>query len=80
MQISMRLSVILSLVFAAICFGVAITGFSSLGDIADPAQRADGQGFVLFWAFLGAVAAAFALLGFCILRTHTASANRDAEH
>jgi hypothetical protein len=70
MKISMRLSVILSVIFAAICFGVAITGFSSLGDIADPAQRADGQGFAWFWAFLGAVAAAFALLGMWMLRTH----------
>jgi hypothetical protein len=60
MKISMRLSVILSVIFAAI----------SLGDIADPAQRADGQGFAWFWAFLGAVAAAFALLGMWMLRTH----------
>lgn len=70
MKISMRLSVILSVTFAAICFGVAITGFSSLGDIADPAQRADGEGFAWFWAFLGAVAAAFALLGLWFLKTH----------
>jgi hypothetical protein len=69
-QISMRLGVILSLVFAAICFGVAITGFSSLGEIADPEQRADGQGFAWFWTFLGVVAAAFAVLGHWLLKTH----------
>ena len=66
----MRLGVILSLVFAALCFGVAITGFSSLGEIADPAQRADGQGFAWFWTFLGVVAAGFALLGYWLLKTH----------
>ncbi|HTQ72999.1 MAG TPA: hypothetical protein VMI74_01845 [Burkholderiales bacterium] len=70
MQISMGVSVAISIVFAAVCFGVAAYGFGSLGDIADPAQRADGQGFALFWAFLGAVAAAFAVLGYWILRTH----------
>ncbi|HET7764744.1 MAG TPA: hypothetical protein VFK92_06595 [Burkholderiales bacterium] len=70
MQISMRVSVVISVVFAAICFGVAISGFSSLGDIADPAQRADGQGFAWFWTFLGVVAAAFALLGYGILKTY----------
>ncbi len=75
MKISMRLSVILSVVFATICFGVAITGFSSLGDIADPAQRADGQGFAWFWAFLGSVGAAFALLGAWILKTHREDSN-----
>jgi len=69
-KISMRLSVILSVIFAAICFGVAITGFSSLGDIADAAQRDDGRGFAWFWAFLGSVGAAFALLGFWFLKTH----------
>ena len=70
MQISMRVSVVISVVFAVICFGVAISGFSSLGDIADPTQRADGQGFALFWAFLGVVAAAFAVLGYRILKTY----------
>jgi hypothetical protein len=73
LKISMRLSVILSVVFAAICFGVAINGFSSLGDISDPAQRADGRGFVLFWAFLGAVGAVFALLGVWLLKTYKES-------
>jgi hypothetical protein len=69
-KISMKLSVILSAVFAAICFSVAITGFSSLGDIADPAQRDDGRGFALFWTFLGGVATFFGALGFWIMKTH----------
>lgn len=36
MKISVQMSVILAAIFATICFGVAISGFSSLGDIADP--------------------------------------------
>ena len=69
MKLSMKMTVIISAVFALICFGVAITGFSSLGDIADPAQRADGRGFAWFWTFLGVVATFFGALGWWILRT-----------
>lgn len=70
MKISMQMSVVLAVILAAICFGVAITGFSSLGDIADPLERADGRGFAWFWTFLGIVAAAFGALGAWIVRTH----------
>ena len=70
MQISMRMTVIFAAVFALICFGVAITGFSSLGDIADPAQRDDGRGFALFWTFLGVVATFFGTRGWWILKKH----------
>jgi hypothetical protein len=66
----MKMSVIISVIFALICFGVAITGFSSLGDVADPAQKADGEGFAWFWTFLGVVATLFGLLGWWFLRTH----------
>ena len=69
MKISMKLSVIMSAVFAVVCFGVAITGFVGLRDVTDPVQRSDGQGFALFWAFLGAVATALGALGLWILRT-----------
>jgi hypothetical protein len=63
------MSVIISAVFAVICFGVAITGFTSLGDIADPAQKGDGAGFAWFWTFLGVVATFFGVLGWWFLRT-----------
>lgn len=66
----MKMSAILSAIFAVVCFGVAITGYRGLADIADPAQRSDGQGFVLFWTFLGAVATFFGALGLWILKTH----------
>lgn len=56
-------------IFAIICFGVAITGFSSLGDISDPVKAADGRGFASFWAFLGFIAIAFGALGWWLLRT-----------
>jgi ABC-type multidrug transport system permease subunit len=66
----MKMSVIASAVFAVICYGVAITGFSGLGDITDPAQRSDGEGFALFWTFLGIVATAFGALGLWLLKTY----------
>ena len=70
MKISMQMSVVLAAVLATICFGVAITGFSSLGDIADPVQRADGRGFAWFWTFLGIVAVTFGVLAAWIVKTH----------
>lgn len=70
MKISAKMSVVLAAIFATVCFGVAITGFSSLGDIAEPAQRADGLGFAWFWTFLGVVGVAFGILGVWIVKTH----------
>ena len=70
MRISAKLSVIIAAIFAAMCFGVAITGFTSIGEIADPVQRADGLGFAWFWAFLGSIAVAVGAAGFWIVKTH----------
>jgi hypothetical protein len=64
------MSVVMAAIFAAVCFSVAITGFTSLGDIADPVQKADAVGFAWFWAFLGAVAVVVGALSLWILRTH----------
>jgi hypothetical protein len=58
-----------AVIFAIVCLGVAITGFTSLGDITDPTQLADAKGFAWFWAFLGSVAGAFGLLGWWVVRT-----------
>jgi len=69
-KISAKLSIVIATIFATICFGVAITGFTSIGDIADPVQRADGLGFAWFWTFLGAIAVAFGALGVWIVKTH----------
>jgi hypothetical protein len=69
-KITAKFSVLMSVVFAAICFSVAIAGFSSLGDIVDPVQQADAKGFAWFWAFLGMVSVAFGGLGIWLIRTH----------
>ena len=63
------MTIVMAAIFAAICFGVAITGFTSIGEIADPAQRADGLGFAWFWTFLGVIAVALGAVSFWIVRT-----------
>jgi hypothetical protein len=73
--ISAKMSVILAAIFAAVCFSVAAVGFGSLGDIADPAQRADGLGFAWFWTCLGIVAVASGAVGVWIVRTHKDGGN-----
>ena len=70
MKITAKMSVIVAAIFAAVCFGVAITGFSSLGDLADPVQQADARGFAWFWTFLGSVGVVFGALGIWIVKTH----------
>ena len=69
MKISAQMTVVMSAIFAAVCFGVAITGFLSLGDIADATQKADAKGFAWFWTFLGSVASVFGLLALWLVRT-----------
>lgn len=70
MRISAKLSVIFAAIFAVICFGVAITGFTSVGDIEDPVRRSDSLGFAWFWTFLGCIAVAFGAIGVWLVRTH----------
>ena len=70
MKISAQMTVIMAAVFAAVCFGVAITGFLSLGEITDPTQKADAVGFAWFWTFLASVAVVIGLLAWWIVRTH----------
>jgi hypothetical protein len=55
-------------IFAAICLVVAITGFTSLSDITDPAQLDDARGFAWFWAFLASVAIGLGLLAWWLTR------------
>ena len=70
MNISAKMSVVIAAIFAGVCFSVAITGFISSGDIADPVQRADGYGFAWFWTFLGVIGVTFGALSVWIMRTH----------
>jgi p-aminobenzoyl-glutamate transporter AbgT len=70
LKISAQMTVIMAAVFAAVCLGVAITGFTSLSEIADPTQKADAVGFAWFWTFLASVAIVIGLLAWWIVRTH----------
>lgn len=70
MKISAQMTIVMSVIFAVICFGVAITGFTSLGDITDATQKADAKGFAWFWTFLGTVASVFGLFAWWMVRTH----------
>ena len=69
MKITAQLGIIISVLFALVCFSVAGRGFLSLDDIADAKQRADSLGFAWFWAFLGLVSTAFAAVNFWIAKT-----------
>ena len=69
MKISAKMTAVMSAIFAVVCFGVAITGFMSLGDIADATQMSDAKGFAWFWTFLGSVATVFGLLALWLVRT-----------
>ena len=68
MKFSLRATMIAAGVFAAICLGVAITGFTSLGDIADPVAIADAKGFAWFWTLLAGIAVAFGVLAWWLSR------------
>ena len=65
----MQATMILAAIFAVICFGVAISGFISLGDITDPTEASDARGFAWFWAFLASVAIGLGLLSWWVVRT-----------
>jgi hypothetical protein len=69
LKFSLQATVFVAAIFAAVCFAVAITGFTSLGDIADPIQLADAKGFAGFWAFLGGVALFFGALAWWLARS-----------
>ena len=69
MKISAALATLMAIVFASICFGVAIKGWVSLSEITDPVQLEDAKGFAGFWAFLGSVAVVFGALSWWIIST-----------
>jgi hypothetical protein len=68
MKISALLATIVSAIFATVCFAVAVTGLTSLGDIVDPVQRGDAKGFAWFWMFLGSIGVVFGGLSWWITR------------
>jgi hypothetical protein len=69
MQLSAKLTMVFGAIFAVVCYAVAITGFTSLGEITDPRLASDARGFAWFWAFLGSIAAAFGLVSWWLIRT-----------
>ena len=69
MRISAQVTIVIALVFAAIAFGVAFTGFNSLGEITDAQVAADSRGYAWFWTFLGCVAVAMGGASLWILKT-----------
>jgi hypothetical protein len=69
------MTIVIAAFFAIICYGVAITGFSAIGEIADPAQAADAKGFAWFWAFLGTVAVVLGAVSLWIVRTPNSGDN-----
>jgi len=69
LKISLQATVVIAAVFAVLCLGVAITGFTSLGSITDPDQMADAKGFAWFWTFLASVAIGLGLLALWLSRT-----------
>jgi hypothetical protein len=69
LKISAQLTIGISVIFALICFGVAITGWTSLGEITDPAQMSDAHGYIGFWAFLGTISVVMGLGAWCLIRT-----------
>ena len=75
MKISAQLTIIMAVIFSIICFGVAITGFTSIADIADPVQAADGRGFAWFWTFLGVICVLMAVSSVWMIRTLKAEEN-----
>ena len=69
MRVSAQMSIVIAAIFAVICFGVAITGFSAIGEMTDPVQVADAKGFAGFWAFLGTIAVVLGAVSVWIVRT-----------
>ena len=68
MRLSLKATMIAGAIFAIVCFGVAFNIISSIGEIEDPTQAADAQGFAMFWTFLGLVAGFFAGLAWWMIR------------
>jgi hypothetical protein len=63
------MTIVIAAIFAVVCFGVAITGFSAVGEMTDARQISDAKGFAMFWAFLGSVAVALGILSVWVIRT-----------
>ena len=70
MKISAQIAVVMAAIFAMVCFGVAVWGFSAIGEMTDPQQIADSKGYAMFLAFLGFVAVIMGAVSVWMVRTH----------
>jgi len=70
LKFSLQATVFMAGIFAAVCLGVAVEGFWSLGEIADPARAADARGFAGFWLFLASIAIVLGFAAWRIARSH----------
>ena len=68
MKFSLQATIWAGVIIAIVCLAIAVTGFNSLGDIADPAQQSSARGFAWFWMFLAAICAALAALAWWMVR------------
>ena len=69
MKISANLATILAAVFALVCLGFVVTGFTSLDGITDPVQLNDAKGYAWFWAFLAAIGGVFGVVSWWLGHT-----------
>jgi hypothetical protein len=68
MKLSLQMTMAFGALFGLACLAVAVTGFVSLDEIADPQLRADARGYAWFWALLGMVGFAAAATGWWLAR------------
>jgi hypothetical protein len=73
MKISAQFAFWAGLVFAVLCVGFAINGFSQIDAMVDEAARSDARGFAYFFLFLGGVASVSAIVSWRIIRRETAN-------
>ena len=66
MKISAQLAVWLCAVFALVCAGIALSGFSGATSMTDAAEHELSLGYAWFWSFLALVAAVFGVLSWLI--------------
>ena len=69
MKFSAQLTLVLALIFAALCLGYAVYGWWSLSDMAPGQDYEDAKGFVWFWAFLGGIGALMAIVSWRMTKT-----------
>ena len=68
MKLSAQMTLVIAIIFAALCFAYAIYGWMSLGDMPMGPQRDEAWGYVGYWAFLGAVGVAGAFVSWRMTR------------